>query len=273
MGDPYSALLDDLVAEQVSLRMLVGGAGDSAWDLPTPAAGWAVRDQLHHLARSDEVAAGAISDPEVFVALRDRILADHDGDDTAQRRQARSSTAADVLRRWDRAHWDLQAALRTLDGGARISWFGPPLSARSFATARLMEIWAHGEDVAAALGVVRAPTDRLRHVAHLGVATRHWSYHNRGLAPPPVDVFVELSGPDGLRWSWGPPDAPERITGPAADFCRVVTQRTHPDTTTLTIAGPSAAEWMRLAQCFAGPPTTGPDATGRRATEHAGGHR
>jgi uncharacterized protein (TIGR03084 family) len=93
------------------------------------------------------------------------------------------------------------AALRPLDPKDRIPWFGPPMSARSFATARLMETWSHGWDVAEALGRPDPPTDRLRHVAHLGVVTRGWSYAVRGRPAPEGPVRVELEAPSGAEWT------------------------------------------------------------------------
>ncbi len=132
------------------------------------------------------------------------------------------------------------------------------MGAKSFLTARLMECWAHGQDVADALGVERAATDRLRHVARLGVITRGWSYVNRGLEPPADEVRVELIGPSGARWRFGPDDATGVVTGPALDFCLVVTQRRHPDDTALQVTGDVARDWLERAQAFAGPPTDGP---------------
>jgi uncharacterized protein (TIGR03084 family) len=120
-----------------------------------------------------------------------------------------------------------------------------------------METWAHGGDVAAALGVSRTPTARLRHVAHLGVRTRDFAFivHNR---TPPADPFrVELDAPDGTVWEWGPVDAAQSVTGPALDFCRLVTQRVHRADTALGATGPDADAWLDLAQAFAGPPGAG----------------
>ena len=128
---------------------------------------------------------------------------------------------------------------------------------RTFLTARLMETFAHGQDVRDALGLPPDPTPRLHHVAHLGVATRGFSYANRGRAVPSAPVRVELAGPGGEAWSWGPAEAADRIAGPVLDFCLVVTQRRHVADTRLQIAGEAAAEWMRLAQAFGGPPTDG----------------
>ncbi len=139
----------------------------------------------------------------------------------------------------------------------RIPWFGPDMSAMSFATARLMETWAHGVDVADALGVAREPTDRLRHVAELGVRTRGFAYVSRGMAPPDVPIRVDLATPDGDDvWAWGPAEAPDSVLGTALDFCLVVTQRRNPADTDLLSPAPRPREWIGIAQAFAGAPTT-----------------
>ena len=131
------------------------------------------------------------------------------------------------------------------------------MSAASSLTARLMETWAHGQDIADALGTRREPTDRLRHVAHLGVAARPVSFAANGRARPGQPVRVELISPGRDMWLWGPPEAPDRVTGSALDFCLAVTRRRHLDDTSLLISGPVATEWMAIAQAFAGPPGPG----------------
>ncbi len=68
---------------------------------------------------------------------------------------------------------------------------------------------------------------------------------------------VELEAPGGDRWTWGDQELKDVVAGPAEDFCLVVTQRRHLDDTALTVRGPLAAEWMSIAQAFAGPPTEG----------------
>ena len=112
------------------------------------------------------------------------------------------------------------------------------MGARSFATARLMETWAHGQDVADALDATREPTARLRHVAHIGVLARPFAYATRGMQVPERDVRVELAAPDGSTWTWGPEDAADVVRGDALDFCLVVTQRRHPADTALVVEGP-----------------------------------
>jgi uncharacterized protein (TIGR03084 family) len=120
-----------------------------------------------------------------------------------------------------------------------------------------METWAHGQDVADALGVERAATDRLRHVAHIGVRTRDFAYAVHGQAPPGEPLRIELVAPSGELWAWGPQDAAQQVTGPALDFCLLVTQRRHRDDLAVTAVGPDADAWLDIAQAFAGPPGEG----------------
>jgi uncharacterized protein (TIGR03084 family) len=132
------------------------------------------------------------------------------------------------------------------------------MGALSFATARLMETWAHGQDVFDTLHIRRTPKDRLRHIAELGVRTFGWTYSNRGLQIPEDPIRVKLKGPSGDLWTWGPEDGENLISGPAEDFCLVVVQRRHVDDTALEVTGGVARDWMEKAQCFAGPPAQGP---------------
>ena len=169
-----------------------------------------------------------------------------------------------MLAWFDAARAELLGTFAGLDPRARLPWFGPAMSAASALTARLMETWAHTQDIADALGVSREPTGRLRHVAHIGVGARAFSYAVRGKIQPPVPVRVELIAPDGALWIWGPAEAEDRVTGPALDFCLLVTQRRHRDDLAMAIEGPAATEWMAIAQAFAGPPGPGrPPATGQ----------
>jgi uncharacterized protein (TIGR03084 family) len=130
------------------------------------------------------------------------------------------------------------------------------MSAASMATARLMETWAHGQDILDALGATRRPTARLRHVAHIGVRTRDFAYLVRDRDRPTAEFRIELTGPGGEAWAWGPEDAPQRVSGPALDFCLLVTRRRHRDDLALRADGPDADEWLNIAQAFAGPPGT-----------------
>lgn len=259
-------LLDDLVAESDALDALVAERLD-AWDRPTPAPGWTVAHQIAHLAWTDRAAVLAATDPADFGALLDRAMHDPDGFVDAEAEAWAAPALADqggvdaLIETWRAGRGELIDALGQVAPGGRLPWFGPPMGAASMATARLMETWAHGQDVVDALGAERRPTERLRHIADLGVRTRGFSYAVRGLEPPTEDVRVELTGPRGELWNWGEEAAPQWVMGTALDFCLVVTQRRHVDDTELAVMGEQANEWMVIAQCFAGGPTLGPAAT------------
>ena len=254
-------LLDDLVAETEALTGMLAPLDDPTWERPTPAPGWAIRDQVSHLAYFDDAATLAATDPGRFRAETAALTGGLDtrgaalADQIAGRyRQLPPAELRDWLRR---ARAEYVRVLGGLDAGTRLPWYGPDMSAASSVTARLMETWAHGQDVADALGVRRPATARLRHVAHLGVATLGFSFIRNGRGVPAAPVRVELAGPDGETWSWGPSGAPDSVTGPALDFCLAVTQRRHLDDLGLSVTGPVAAEWMSIAQAFAGPPGPG----------------
>ncbi|MBL8776943.1 MAG: TIGR03084 family protein [Acidimicrobiales bacterium] len=260
MADDLRDLCADLAAEHAALDAVVADLDDAGWDTPTASDRWAVRDQIGHLAYFDETATQAIVDPERFAADLEAALS---GDLTefldATEVRGRTLPPADLLAWWREGRAALLAAAEPLDPKARLPWYGPSMGARSFITARLMETWAHGQDVVDALGAERPATERLRHIADLGVRTRSFSYAVRGLEPPTDDVLVELTGPRGELWNWGPEDAAEWVMGTALDFCLVVTQRRHVDDTELAVMGPGANEWMLIAQCFAGGATLGPE--------------
>jgi uncharacterized protein (TIGR03084 family) len=256
----WAALRADLAAESRDADGMLAGLEAADWERATPAEGWAVRDQVSHLAWVDDAAVTALTDPERFRAETAAMLAaTGEGRDPADRvaRGLRGRTAVELLAWFRASRARLLDTFGQADPATRAPWYGPSMSAASSATARLMETWAHGQDIADALGVERTATARLRHIAHLGVRTRDFAYANRGLATPDRPVRVVLTAPDGGTWAWGPDDAADQVTGPALDFCLAVTQRRNLADTALTLTGPVATEWMGIAQAFAGPPGPG----------------
>lgn len=253
-GPEMTALLDDLRAEQRDLRSLVEIAD---LDAATPAQGWDVRDAVSHLAGTDEEALTAATRPEVFLAGLPEVAADVEGFLAGQLSSRRSLPRDALLESWQQGFEALIGALAQLDPATRVPWYGPPMSPASFATARLMEYWAHGQDVADAAGVRRPATARLRHVCHLGLRTRAFSYAVRGRVAPESPVALRLTAPDGSLWAFGDSHAAQHVAGPAEDFCLLVTQRRHRDDLALVAHGDDADEWLDLAQCFAGPPGPG----------------
>ena len=252
-----NALADDVAAETFVLRGLVSDLKDAEWRLETPAVGWTVADQIGHLAYFDDAAVQAATEPDAFRDEMAKVQAAGGADPEAIADDYRAMPASDVLAWFDESRARLLEVFRDLDPSLRVPWFGPPMSAASALTARLMETWAHGQDIADARGVVRGATDRLRHVAHIGVGARAFSFAAHGRPAPESPVRVELTSPTGDVWTWGPTDATDRVTGSALDFCLVVTQRRHLDDTALSVTGDGAADWMAIAQAFAGPPGAG----------------
>ncbi|HEY3005595.1 MAG TPA: TIGR03084 family metal-binding protein [Kribbellaceae bacterium] len=260
------ALADDLHAESADLRAVLASLAEDDWRRATPAAGWTIIDQITHLAYFDDVAVESAAQPELFRARLQRVAAEGGVDPDRIAADYRHLTGADVIGWFDESRARLIAVFRDLDPGVRVPWFGPAMSAASLLTARIMETWAHGQDVCDTIAVRRVPTGRLRHVAHLGVLARPYSFAVRGRQAPLAPIRVELAAPDGTAWTWGPADAADRVCGPAQDFCLAVTQRRHRDDTALQITGPAAEEWMAIAQAFAGPAGAG-RAPGRFAAE------
>jgi uncharacterized protein (TIGR03084 family) len=255
MTDVLTQVLDDLAAEGDRLEQLLGGLDDDGWRTPTPAPGWDVATQVAHLAWTDEVALKAATDKEAWDAVVLGAIADPEGYVDAQAYEV--ARDPDLLDRWRRARADLRAALVAMPQGQKMPWFGPPMSATSMATARLMETWAHSLDVHEALGAGVEDTDRIRHVAHLGVRTRNFAFSVHGLEPPAEEFRVDLVAPSGDVWSWGPEDATQTLTGSAGDFCRLVTQRVHRADTDLVASGADVDRWLDIAQAFAGQPGVG----------------
>ncbi|MEV0796407.1 TIGR03084 family metal-binding protein [Kribbella sp. NPDC050281] len=250
-------VLADLWAESAELDRLVGGLAADAWATPTPAEGWTIAHQIAHLAWTDEAAHLAATDPDGFKASLQKAAANPTGYVDEGAAETAALPPDQLLPYWRETRAEVADALKKVAPGERVLWYGPPMSPTSMATARLMETWAHGQDVFDALGVNRQPSSRLRHVAHLAVRTRDFAYMLNDRTPPTEPFHVELTGPDGQTWTWGPDDAAQQVTGPALDFCLLATQRRHRDDLAVQAEGADAEEWLGIIQAFAGLPGKG----------------
>jgi uncharacterized protein (TIGR03084 family) len=250
-------VLPDLIAESAQLDGLVAELPDADWARQTPAEGWTIGHQIAHLHWTDQLALQAITDPDGFAAALRQAASE--AADLVDRAAATGAALppAELLTRWRAGRAQLAAALMDIPDGGKLAWFGPPMSSASMATARLMETWAHGLDVADALEVPVPATDRLRHIARLAVRTRDFAFRVHGRPVPDGEFRVELTGPSGQLWEFGPADAGQRVTGPALDLCLLATQRRHRADLALHAESPDADAWLGLAQAFAGPPGPG----------------
>lgn len=270
-----AAVLTDLHSESDELHEILRELPAAQWKAPTPAEGWTIAHQVSHLAWTDDLGVLAASDPAKFQRLLSRAAANPTEFVEDGAAAGISQSPQDLLTRWQTTRLTLETVLADLPDRTKLPWFGPPMAPTSLATARLMETWAHGLDIRDALGVPVRSSARLRHIAHLGVRTRGFSFAVNQLPAPTSDVLVDLLGPNGEQWVWGDSEAPNRISGPALDFCLLITQRRHRDDLALRVEGADAEQWVAIAQAFAGPPgggrAPGPPVRSKRPAGTEGG--
>lgn len=243
----------DLREECDELHDFLSTLSEDDWNRPTPFKAWTVNDVVQHLHSADKAAMMSLNEPERFAAVYLE----------GERPEQTLPKGPELLRAWRDAYIEMCEAMGAADPRHRVRWFGPDMSVRSSATARQMETWAHGQDIYDLKQVARTPRERLKNIAHIGVATYGWTFVNRGLALPDPVPYVRLTAPDGSSWEWNEPSPTDYVEGSALEFCHVVTQGRNIEDTSLAVSGDSARRWMAIAQCFAGPPET-PPAPGER---------
>lgn len=271
MALDYSALLDELRTESSRLVALLDGLDAEDWDTTTPSPGWSVRDQVSHLAYFDDAANVAIRTPSRFRIDAAELMKDGMGFPDLIAARYRPVTSGDLLAWFTRSRQDLLGTFADAEPRDRAPWYGPDMSVASSVTARLMETWAHGQDIYDALNVVHPTSPGLRSIAHLGVSTFAFVHTLNGREVPTTPVRIDLTAPDSSEvWSWGPRDADNTVSGPAEDFALLVTQRRHLADTALSVTGPVAESWMEIAQAFAGAPGPGRTAGAFAATSPGG---
>ena len=256
MADP-GPMVADLEAESDAVDALVCPLPPGEWATPTPAPGWTVAHQIAHLLWTDRVALLSVTDEAAFHEVLTQAAANPMGFVDAGAEELAAEAPTELLIQWRTVRKQLHDQLRLVPEARKLLWFGPPMTAASMATARLMETWAHGLDVADALGVARLATDRLRSIAHLGVRTRNFAFSVHGLPAPNEPFHVRLTAPGGGIWEWGPAEAAQRVSGSGEDFCLLVTQRRPLRELDIVAEGPDAERWLEIAQAFAGPPGVG----------------
>jgi uncharacterized protein (TIGR03084 family) len=251
----------DFRAEADELHTLLASLAEKDWDRPTQFKSWTTNDIVQHLHASDLIAAASVDGPEAFTRMRSEVEAVRDSGLTRlqeTRLRFGDLTGKRLLERWHIQMVDLCDKLAVLPPSARLTWYGPDMGVRMFATARQMETWAHGQAIYDLMGVPRQATDRLRNIAEIGARTYGWTFVNRGIPLPGPAPYIRLAGPSGAVWEWNDLTPENCIEGSAVDFCQVVTQVRNVGDTALRMTGEPARAWMKLAQCFAGPPENPP---------------
>ncbi len=249
---------DDFRAESRALHALLEPIDPERFTAPTQFKGWSINDVLQHLHVWNKMAALQLSD-EAEIERQFASLIELEGKLRVFEAELLDGlSGAGLLAAWIAGAESLADAFAGADPKQRLKWVGPSMSARSSITARLMETWAHGQEVYDELGVVRANADRIRGIVVLGVNTYRWTYMAHGAEPPGPMPQLVLTAPSGAVWTHGEAGESGLIEGLAEDFCQVVTQTRNVKDTGLNVSGEIATDWMSKAQCFAGPPATPP---------------
>jgi len=258
---------DDFLAESQALYELVAPLRELQLAQPTAFKGWTLNDVIGHLHMWNWAADLSLRDGEEFkrwflgvqkhVSTGSLRAIEHEWLDGLSGRG--------LLEAWQSGFVRTATSFATADPSLRVKWAGPDMSARSSITARLMETWAHGQEVYDCLGVVRVNTDRIHNIVILGINTYGWTFKVRGLEAPEPEPYLKLQAPSAALWTFGEPNDTEQITGLAEEFCQVVTQVRNIADTDLKVVGDNASLWVANAQCFAGPPEQ-PPAPGTRFT-------
>ncbi len=246
-------VISDLTADAEEFEGLVAGIDDAAWERPTPAPGWTVAHQVAHLAFIFRLAGTAASDAELFGAMARKAAANFEGAVNAALAEYLGDPPEVLLTRWRAERDTAIKALAAVPADQVVPWLVRPLPPAVLASAGMMELFAHGQDIADALGVTRERTDRLWWIALFVTLTWDFGYQSRGLTPPAAPFRFELTAPSGATWEFGPADAEQKITGPAEDLCLLATRRRHRDDLALTASGADADAWLDIAQAYRGP--------------------
>jgi enediyne biosynthesis protein E11 len=249
MPDVFS----DLTADAAEVDLLVEGLDESRLALSTPAPGWTIAHQIAHLTAVFRMAGLAAADPAAFRTMLTRLSGDFTADVDAALSEFLGQPPGDLVHRWRTERQKAVTALAAVPDGQTVPWLADPLPPAMLAAAGLMELFGHGQDIADTLGVTRQRTDRLGHLVAFAVRTRDFGYLARNLAPPEEPFRFEIEAPSGTMWQFGPADAKQTITGPAGDFCLLVTRRRHCADLGVVAHGDKAAEWLRIAQAYRGP--------------------
>jgi enediyne biosynthesis protein E11 len=260
-------VISALTADGDDLDSLVAELDPAGWALPTPAPGWTIAHQIAHLTATFRMAGLAAAKPELFTALTAQLSDDFDANVDAALAQYLTTPPQTLFTRWQTERTTAITALAAVPPDRMLPWLVRSLPPTVLAAAGMMELFGHGQDITDALGVHPERTDRIEHLVRFAVRTWDFGYLARGLTPPDTPFRFELTAPSGQLWTYGPAQAEQTISGPATDFCLLVTRRRHRDDLTIHATGAQANHWLDIAQAYRGP--AGPGRTpGQFTTPH-----
>jgi uncharacterized protein (TIGR03084 family) len=246
----------DFREESDALYELLEPLADEDFQKKTQFKEWTISDVLGHLHMWNWAAEKSLNDPDAFDKFITELFEEYTSGGSLRTYEPKwldGLKDRELFEKWHSFCLEISKSFETADPDKRVKWAGPDMSVRASIGSRMMETWAHGQEIFDLLGVVRKNTDSIKNIAFLGIRTFGWTFKNRGVESPDTKAYVRLTAPSGEIWEWNDPSETCKVEGDAVEFCQVVTQVRNVADTSLEVVGEAAREWMSIAQCFAGP--------------------
>lgn len=254
-----ATVMADLRAEGDELYAYLQTLNDADWSRATAFKAWTINDVVQHLYFGDHMGLTSHRDAEAFKNFMAEVAEANQPLVEFTRGWLANAAGRPMLERWYKQFVEMCDLFAGSDADMRLTWAGPDMGIKMFATARLMETWAHSWAIYDLLGVPKQSTDRIRHIATIGARTYGWTFANRQQQVPGPAPHLKLTAPTGAVWEWHEPQDDNQVIGSAVEFCQVVTQVRNIGDTRLQVRGEPARAWMAIAQCFAGPAEAPPE--------------
>src|ERR1700731_4088129 len=138
----------DIAAEGEALDKIGAGLDASQWALPTPAPGWTIKHQIAHMASVFRIAGLAASNPGLFVKMTAGAENNFDAAVAEMLKPYLAASTDDLFARWRAERDTAVTALAALPPDQLVPWIARQLPAGVLACAGMMELFAHGQDIA-----------------------------------------------------------------------------------------------------------------------------
>lgn len=257
-------LVNDFIAEQALVDVLVADLTEEQWLLPMPGCEmWNIKDAIIHLAFYD-YAANKLMRGEAE-DLKQISTEEAKNDEYIRATAYRGMSGGEVLAWWRRERTTLAAAFLCMNPKDRIPWApGFPMSAKSLCSARAMELWAHSVDIYDTLGKEIPVHDRITGTLFLSWQSRPFAYQINGETLTDTPMYLELTLPSGKKWIKGEENGKNYIKGSAKDWALVAIRRRNWMDTDLEVVGEEAQRYASIVQTYAGKADAAPEAKNPR---------
>ena len=178
---------EDFKAACAALYDLVAELSDAEFDQKTAFKGWTLNNVFRHLHVWNQAANLTLTDGQGFLDYLQVVQENGKAGGTLigfEERWLDGLSGTSLRETWREYYDEVGGNYATVDPSKRLKWGGPDMSARSCISARLMETWAHGQEIYDQLGVVRKNKDRIRNIVILGINTYGWTYAVREETAP-----------------------------------------------------------------------------------------